>query len=329
MTAPVAEALEHPPPLRRTGLARARRARPPPLGPWILALGLLSAATAAAAEAAPRKPPSRGVATLQGEPLGCGALADPQRSTFVLLEVRRGRLSACNTARATRRFTPASTFKIPHALLALESGVVADAKAPFRWDGRARGVVAWDRDTSLADALPASTVWVFQAIAGRLGPAREAAGVRRLGYGNRTTGGPADLRHFWLSGPLAISAVEQVAFLERLRTSRLHAAPASQARLRDLLKLGSCGPDCVLYGKTGAVLPIDDEGFLRPGDESLLPKAAERTGWFVGWVDRPDAQGGPLVFAHNLDLALPQGMAARTRVVTAVLSAYGVTLDAE
>lgn len=289
---------------------------------------ILLAAAAALATAACATQAHRGdAAGLRGEPLRCTALLDAQRSTVVLLEVNSGRLTACNAGRATQRFTPASTFKIPHALLALESGIVTDVHAPFRWDGRPRGVKAWDRDTSLAGALPSSTVWVFQQIADRLGPHREAAGVRRLGYGNRNTGDAADLRHFWLSGPLAISAVEQVEFLERLRTSRLDADAADQARVRAMLKLRTCGDRCAVYGKTGAMLPIDDEGFLRGGDASLLPRDAERTGWFVGWVERPASEGGPLVFAHNLDLDLPQAMGGRTAAVYAILAAYGVVLD--
>jgi beta-lactamase class D len=258
------------------------------------------------------------------QPAGCAFLQDEERSTFVLYEVSKGRLTACNSSRAMQRFTPASTFKIPHALLALDNAVVTDERQPFRWDGRARAVGAWDKDTSLAEAMPASTVWVFQEIADRLGPEREASGLRRLRYGNQNSGSAADLRHFWLSGPLQISAVEQVGFLNRLRIGELDADRQSQARTRALLKVGECGVGCVIYGKTGAMLPIDDEGFLRNGDNLLLPAGIERTGWFVGWVERPDADGGPIVFACNLDLALPGAMAARTAVAYQVLAANGI-----
>lgn len=246
---------------------------------------------------------------------------------MVILEVNTGHLTACNARRASQRFAPASTFKIPHALLAIEAGLVPDEHAPFRWDGRPRGVKAWDHDTSLADALPSSTVWVFQEIAARLGAEREAAGLRQLAYGNRDSGGAAHLRHFWLSGPLAISALEQVRFLERLRTHRLDAGAASQKRVTALLKLRDCGSGCAIYGKTGAMLPIDDEGFLREGDASLLPKDCERTGWFIGWVERRDADGGPIVFAHNLDLALPRAMAGRTSAVYEFLATKGVAIE--
>lgn len=258
---------------------------------------------------------------------GCDALVDPQRSSFVLYEVRTGRTSACNLDRAQQRFVPASTFKIPHALAALEAGVVKDANVRFKWDGRPRGVAAWDRDTSLAEAIAPSTVWVFQTIAERMGYEREAAAVRRLGYGNETIGSPAQLRTFWLSGPLAISAQEQVSFLAKLRSGALAASRDNQARTVALLRMRDCGPGCTLYGKTGAMLPIDENGFMRPNDDALLPADVERTGWFVGWIERSEAAGGPIVFAHNLDLKLPGAMAARTAVAFRILRANGVAIS--
>jgi len=260
------------------------------------------------------------------EPQGCGLLVDQARSTFVLHQVQSGRTYACNAGRAARRFTPASTFKVPHALIALESGTVTDEKARFAWDGRPRGVDAWTKDTSLAEAIPASTVWVFKTIATRLGHAREAAAVRRLGYGNADIGGKEELRRFWLSGPLAISATEQIWFLARLRAGTLAADPPNQARVVAMLRLRNCGEGCAIYGKSGAMLPIDQQGFLREGEASLLQAGVERTGWFVGWVERPETAGGPVVFAHNLDLSLPGAMAARTRVAYDVLRANGVSI---
>ncbi|MGL5837208.1 MAG: penicillin-binding transpeptidase domain-containing protein [Sphingorhabdus sp.] len=233
-------------------------------------------------------------------------------------------LSVCNPSRAKQRFAPASTYKIPHALLALDYAIVRDEDKPFKWDGRDRGVKDWNTDTSLADAIPSSTVWVFQQIAERLGSKREAEGVRRFQYGNEETGTSGDLRHFWLSGPLRINALEQIAFLVRLRAKKLPVKRSSQERTIALLETASCGPACKVYGKTGAMLPIDDSGFLRSNDETLLPSGMERTGWFVGWVERSDAAGGPIVFAHNLDLTLPDAMGARTAVAYEILASNGV-----
>ena len=258
---------------------------------------------------------------------GCAALIDQERATFVLHEVRSGRTMVCNAGRAAIRLIPASTYKVPHALIALETGVVRDEHARFEWDRRDRGVAAWDKDTSLAEAVAASTVWVFQAVASSVGHYRETRAVRNLDYGNEDVGTPENLRNFWLVGPLKISALEQVRFLSALRAGRLRADGRNQARVVAMLRLRDCGPACTIYGKTGAVLPIDEEGFLLGGEASLVPRDVERTGWFVGWIERPDEAGGPVVFAHNLDLALPDAMAARTAVAYRVLNENGVRLS--
>jgi beta-lactamase class D len=262
-----------------------------------------------------------------GPASGCAELLDRERSTFVLHEVRSGRTLVCNAERAARRFIPASTYKVPHALIALETGVVRDEHAPFKWDGQKRGVAAWDKDTSLAQGIEASTVWVFQQVAAQVGHRRESVAVRRLGYGNMEVGTPADLRHFWLVGPLEISAIEQVRFLTNLRAGRLRADRRNQARTAAMLRLRDCESGCTIFGKTGAVLPIDDQGFLKKPGTSFLPQGRERTGWFVGWIERSEAAGGPVVFAHNLDLASSGAMSARTAVAYKILNANGVRIS--
>ena len=43
-----------------------------------------------------------------------------------------------------RRTLPASTFKVPHALIALQTGVVDD-KTVIPWDGRTRDYEVWKK----------------------------------------------------------------------------------------------------------------------------------------------------------------------------------------
>ena len=52
---------------------------------------------------------------------------------------------------------PASTFKIPNSVIALETGVVGDPdKDVFQWDGVTRSIEAWNRDHTLRSAIAAS-----------------------------------------------------------------------------------------------------------------------------------------------------------------------------
>jgi hypothetical protein len=42
----------------------------------------------------------------------------------------------------------------------------------------------------------------------------------------------------------------------------LNADASSQTRTKTLLRIGECGIDCIIFGKTGAMLPINDSGFF-------------------------------------------------------------------
>ena len=79
---------------------------------------------------------------------------------------------------------PASTFKVPHALAALDAGVVDGADAKFAYDGSPQPFESWRRDQTLATAMRFSVVWVFQRIAEKLGIERETEYLRKLSYGN-------------------------------------------------------------------------------------------------------------------------------------------------
>ncbi|WP_242122017.1 penicillin-binding transpeptidase domain-containing protein [Sphingomonas lacusdianchii] len=260
------------------------------------------------------------------EARGCDQLPPGSAATMVIFEPAADKMLTCNPARAQTRFVPASTYKIAHTLIALETGAISSIRERFAWDKRDRGLPAWNHNIDVAGAVSASAVWVFQAIAARIGFEKEAEWVRTLDYGNEMIGNASNLKHFWLSGPLKISAVEQVDFLYRLNTRRLPASADAVQGTLEAMALGRTADGNRVYGKTGAMLPIDDEGFLRPDSTGLLPSGEERTGWFVGWIDRSRQDGGPVYFALNLDLALPDAMAARTRITYEILQANGVAV---
>ena len=199
------------------------------------------------------------------------------RGTFVLFEPANDRYLVCNPARAEQRFIPASTFKIPNALIGLEVGSIADENEVFRWDGKPKIRAAWERDHTLATGMRESVVWMFQEIARRTGRERMREWIDRLGYGNRDIRGGIDL--FWLQGALRVSAREQVDFLRRLAEGALPATQRSQRLVRDALVVERTRA-YTLYAKTGS------SGATR-----------NAVWWWVGWVER---RGRPAaVFAMN------------------------------
>jgi beta-lactamase class D len=224
------------------------------------------------------------------------------QGTFVLFEPMESRYRVHDTARAQRRFIPASTFKIANALVGLEVGSISDENEVFHWDGRPKPSPAWERDHTLDSGMRESVVWMFQEIARRTGRVRMREWLERLDYGNHDMSGGIDL--FWLQGGLRISAMEQVAFLHRLAEGRLPATQRAQRLVRNALVVEKTR-DHTLYAKTGTATG---------GREPVM--------WWVGWVER---KGRPQAyFAMNLAPGPRTSPADRLEIGRGVLREAGV-----
>ena len=223
--------------------------------------------------------------------------------TFAVLDVAGNRIVVSDRERADRGFLPASTFKIPNALIALDTGVVADADATmFPWDKVVRDFDAWNQDHSLRSAFKASAVPVFQGIARKIGPERMKEYVDKFDYGNRDISGAIDT--FWLEGKLRISAMQQIAFLHKLHDGELPVSARSQEIVRDIMYLEQTEWG-TLRGKTGAV------GIgAGPGSKATM-------GWLVGWLEH--AGKPPFIFAMNIDVREPKQLALRLPIIKTLL----------
>jgi beta-lactamase class D len=106
--------------------------------------------------------------------------------TFVGYKIDDYLVIASDKDRSGEAMLPASTFKIPNSIIALETGVVGDPdKDVFKWDGVTRSIEAWNKDHTLRTAIAASAVPVYQEIARRIGAERMQKYVDLLEYGNR------------------------------------------------------------------------------------------------------------------------------------------------
>ncbi|MCG8415479.1 MAG: hypothetical protein MI746_14790, partial [Pseudomonadales bacterium] len=74
--------------------------------------------------------------------------------TMVVLDQRPQQpvLQIYNQARAATRLSPASTYKIPHTLFALDSGAIEDEFQVFEWDGVERSYPPHNQDQNLRSA---------------------------------------------------------------------------------------------------------------------------------------------------------------------------------
>ncbi len=220
--------------------------------------------------------------------------------TLVMFDVDRDVLRVVNPARANRRYVPASTFKILNTLIGLETGVVEGPDTRFRWDGEPREIEAWNRDHTLESAFRESVVWVYQAIARAVGLERMRALVRASGYGNGAVGGAVD--RFWLSGPLAISAREQVEFLQRMYFGELPFGEQTIERVQSIMLVEREGGS-ELFGKTGWARRVGPD-----------------LGWLVGYHQ---SERGLTFFAVNLDIREPRDAHLRMPLVKRALATAG------
>lgn len=210
--------------------------------------------------------------------------------TFLLHSIHDDTWLVHNPARADQAFLPASTFKIPNSLIALETGVIRDENEVLKWDGRKRDVEEWNRDHSMRTAMAVSAVWFYQELARRIGEKRMREWIDRIGYGNRDISGPIDM--FWLTGGLRITPRQQLELVRRLYLDELPFSERSRRIVKDILVLERTDA-YVLRGKTGLAAP-----------------GGVGVGWLVGWVERGNRAW---VFASNVtikgDIALRKTLA--------------------
>jgi beta-lactamase class D OXA-2 len=221
------------------------------------------------------------------------------KGTIVVADERAGARSTWvyDEQRARKRYSPASTFKIPHALFGLDAAAVRDEFHVFPWDGTKRSYEDWNRDQDLRSSVRHSVIWVYQWIAKHIGESRARDYLNKTGYGNADPSGGVD--GYWLDGNLRISAHEQISFLKYLYKNELPFRVEHQRLVKDIM-IVEAGRDWILRAKTGW------DG---------------RIGWWVGWVEWPT---GSVFFALNIDT--PNGTAdlhKREAIARAILRSIG------
>jgi beta-lactamase class D len=165
-------------------------------------------------------------------PLALEGVSHP--GCFMLLALDDGPPRLAGEQPCDQRTIPASTFKIPHALIALDTGMVTDVDALVAWDGRKGWLEAWNHDHSLRTAIYESVVWFFQGTARAIGRERMREYLQAFDYGNAEVEGAVDM--FWLDdGSLEISAPEQLRFMARLYRDQLPRGRSHVPTLRELL----------------------------------------------------------------------------------------------
>jgi beta-lactamase class D len=197
-----------------------------------------------------------------------------------------------NLSRLSKRYSPASTFKILNSLIGLETNVANDEDFIIPWDGLVRDNPEWNKSLSMQDAFRLSCVPYYQELARRVGAIDMKKWIDTIKYGNMRLGGKID--EFWLNDTLQITADEQVGFMKKLYFDKLPFAQRSMRIVRTMM-LQEDSTNYRLYYKTGT---------KQEGQNTLA--------WLVGFIEKREVQIGvltkkeetnykPYFFALNLE----------------------------
>lgn len=161
---------------------------------------------------------------------------------------------------------PASTFKIPNSIIALETGLVENDSTLFIWNGEKRMLKNWEQDLSLKNAFHFSCVPCYQDIARNIGTQRMNDYLLKLDYGNMQVDS-TNIDEFWLKGESKINQLQQIEFLKRFYKSELPISRHSETIMKRMMIIEQ-GKEGKLSGKTGWSI-----------------RNEKNNGWFVGYLE--------------------------------------------
>lgn len=185
---------------------------------------------------------------------------------ILIYDLRRNKYTAFNAPRADQGFIPASTSKIIHSLIFLESGALKDENETLKWDGVKRSVETWNQDHDLRSAYKTSAVWFYVENSKRVGREKMQVYYDLADYGNRAINDFG--RDYWNQGDLRVTMREQIEFLKRLHENRVPFSARSIEIFKDISTVEKTAK-YILRAKTGW------SNAYQPG-----------VGWYAGYVTR-------------------------------------------
>ena len=194
------------------------------------------------------------------------------------------------TGRPFQEKEPASTFKILHSLIALETGCVTPTEE-IPWDGSKTWAPEQQRADNLATAFQTSAVWFYKILARRIPRDRYLHFLAVCGYGNAQLGEQGE--DFWLNGALRISPANQLDFLQGFVSERFPFQPRHYQTVKEMMVLSRQGSR-ELRGKTGYI------------------DAPKDFGWFVGYESD---QSGEMAFVADIDIPSESFLPKRRQLV--------------
>lgn len=197
---------------------------------------------------------------------------------FVMYNQTDNQYIKYNPKQCDTGYIPASTFKIPNSLIALEEGLVKDTNQIIKWSGHEWPNKYWNQNQTLKTAIKYSCIWVYIGFAEQVGIKKYQDYMNSFNYGNKNLTGPPT--RFWLTGPFRISANQQIDFLRKFYNYELpKISRQSTDIVKDILVLEKTD-DYKFSGKTGGGVLTDTDYIM----------------WLVGYVEKGNK---PYFYALN------------------------------
>ncbi len=209
--------------------------------------------------------------------------------TVLIYDSNKNKYYSNSFNEAKKSAIPASTYKIPHTIIGLETGQLKNEETIFKWDGKKRAFKAWEQDLTLKQGFQKSCVPCYQELARKIGVKRMKNYLNTLNFGRMDCKNKT-IDSFWLKGKSKINAFEQIYFLKRLYKQELNISKSTHNIVKNILIIEN-KEDYVLSGKTGL---------------------ANNIGWFVGYLEKEE---NTFFFATKIS---PQGTNISTRKFAAL-----------
>lgn len=223
--------------------------------------------------------------------------------TFAMYDNSRGVHTIYNLKRDTIAYTPASTFKIANALIALHTGRLTSDSSIIKWDGVIRARPEWNKDLTLYEAFRVSALPHFQSVARSIGRDTMQKWVDSMHYGNQKLGPQVD--SFWVDNSLKITNDAQVWLAKLLYFKQLPFRKSVQEQVKKMM-IQENNLTYQLAYKTGW-------GQTPDGKE---------LGWIVGWIEE-----NKHVYFFSMNLETPNHeinmMEVRNKILRNILTDIG------
>lgn len=199
------------------------------------------------------------------------------------------------------RNLPASTFKIPNSIIALELGIIQSDSSLIKWNGEDRRLDIWEQDMSFKEAFQLSCVPCYQEIAKNIGVERMRKYLDLFDY-QEMIFDSSSIDNFWLEGDSKISQFEQIDFLKKFYFSELPVSERTVNLMKNIFEVEKTA-NYTFSGKTGWGV-----------------RSGKNNGWYVGFLE---TQQNVYFFAINVvpkeGLEIKNFMSARMDVTKAAL----------